>query len=101
MLLCVICMAVVVENIVCCSELVGVTNGDSAACTGDTSFTMHPAPTHTLTFFSFSSLDFGVRGLVLESAILGRSLGSNCCSQTGNAFMQKWVTGPWNRVLNI
>ena len=42
-------MAVVVENIVCCSELVGVTNGDSAACTGDTSFTMHPAPTHTLT----------------------------------------------------
>ena len=50
-------MDVVGENIVCCSGLVGVTNGDTAACTGDTSFTMHP-PTHTLTFlFSFSSSD--------------------------------------------
>ena len=44
----------VVENIVCCIWLVGVTNGDSAACPGDTSFTMHQScPTtmhHTIPY---------------------------------------------------
>ena len=64
-------MDVVGENIVCCSRVVGVTNGDTAACTGDTSFTMHP-PTHTLTFlFSFSSKDKSA-SLAQETLTLGR-----------------------------